>query len=339
MPETNAPETMDAITITAPGGPDVLVATTRPVPRPGVGEVLIRVVAAGVNRPDILQRRGLYPAPPGVTDIPGLEVAGYIAALGSGASRYAVEDQVTALVSGGGYAGFALAPEGQVLPIPGDLGMIAAAGLPEAVFTVWSNVFERGRLQPGEWLLVHGGTSGIGTTAIQLARARGARVLATAGSPEKAKVCQDLGAEVSIDYRAEDFAAIAMKATGGRGVDVILDMVGGEYIARNLSCLAMDGRHVSIAFQRGAVVELDLGPVMRRRLTMTGSTLRPRPAAEKAALAGCVYQEVWPLIASRQFRPLIHATFPLAQARQAHELMESGTHIGKIILTTDTVGR
>lgn len=326
------PETMAATEILRPGGPEVLAPTTRPVPRPGPGEVLIRVEAAGVNRPDVLQRMGLYPMPPGVTDIPGLEVAGEVAALGPGVAGLAPGDRACALLAGGGYAEWAVAPAPQVLPIPAGLTAVEAAGLPETVFTVWTNVFERGALKPGESLLVHGGTSGIGTTAIQLAAALGATVYATAGSPGKAAACERLGAARGIDYRREDFAAVVKEATGGRGVDVVLDMVGGDYLPRNLDCLAHDGRHVSIAFLRGSRVELDLNPVMRKRLTLTGSTLRPRSVAEKGAIAAAVRERVWPLVEAGRVRPLVHATFPLARAAEAHALMESSAHVGKIVL-------
>jgi NADPH2:quinone reductase len=328
------PQTMAAIEIARPGGPEVLTPTARPVPAPGRGEVLIRVAAAGVNRPDILQRLGLYPMPPGVTDIPGLEVAGEVAAVGEGVSGLAVGDAVCALLAGGGYAEWATAPAPQVLPVPAGLSMVEAAGLPETVFTVWTNVFERGALKPGESLLVHGGTSGIGTTAIQIAAALGSTVYATAGSPEKARACERLGAARGIDYRTEDFVAVVEQATGGRGVDVVLDMVGGDYLPRNLACLAPDGRHVSIAFLRGSKVELDLNPVMRKRLTLTGSTLRPRTVEQKGAIAAAVRERVWPLVEAGSVRPVVHATFPLADAAKAHALMETSAHVGKIVLTT-----
>jgi putative PIG3 family NAD(P)H quinone oxidoreductase len=323
---------MTAIEITAPGGPEVLAQTIRPVPSPGPGEVLIRVAAAGVNRPDVLQRKGLYPAPPGASDIPGLEVAGTIAGLGGGVEDWAPGDAVCALVAGGGYAEYCIAPAPQCLPVPDGLSLVEAAALPETFFTVWTNVFERGALKPGEWLLVHGGTSGIGTTAIQLAKAFGARVLATAGGREKAKACEALGADRGIDYRAEDFVAIGREMTGGRGVDVVLDMVGGDYIPRNIDLLAADGRHVSIAFLNGPSVTVNLAPVMMKRLTLTGSTLRTRPVAVKGAIAAALREKVWPLLAAGTVKPRIHATFPPAKAAAAHTLMESSTHIGKIVL-------
>lgn len=329
---TSLPETMTAIVIEAPGGPEVLKPATLPVPSPAAGEILIRVEAAGVNRPDVLQRRGLYNPPPGASPLPGLEVAGTVAAIGPQVSGWSVGDPVCALVSGGGYAEFCIAPAPQCLPIPKGLSATEAAGLPETLFTVWTNVFERGRLQTGERFLVHGGSSGIGTTAIQLAKAWGAIVFATAGSAEKAQACRDLGADVAIDYREQDFLAVVKEKTGGRGVDLILDMVGGDYVARNIDALAMDGRHVSIAFLKGSKVEIDLQKVMAKRLTLTGSTLRPRNVAEKGAIAAALQAEVWPLIEAGRVRPVIHATFPLAQAAEAHALMESSAHVGKIIL-------
>jgi putative PIG3 family NAD(P)H quinone oxidoreductase len=295
--------------------------------------VLIRVAAAGVNRPDVLQRRGMYNPPPGTTDLPGLEIAGTVAALGQGVKRWKEGDKVCALVAGGGYAQFCAAPEVQCMAVPEGLSMESAACLPETVMTVWTNVFERGRLAKGETFLVHGGASGIGTTAIQMAKARGATVFATAGGPDKAKACRDLGADLAIDYRAEDFAAKVKEATGGRGADVILDMVGGDYFARNIDCLAVEGRLVYIAFLRGGKVALDIEPVMRKRLTITGSTLRPRSVAEKGAIARAVEAEIWPHVAAGRIKPVIHARFPLAAAAQAHALMETNAHIGKIVLT------
>ncbi|MGO4123234.1 NAD(P)H-quinone oxidoreductase [Inquilinus sp. YAF38] len=329
---TSLPETMTAIVIEAPGGPEVLKPATLPVPSPGAGEILIRVEAAGVNRPDVLQRRGLYNPPPGASPLPGLEVAGTVAAIGPDVAGWSVGDPVCGLVSGGGYAEFCVAPAPQCLPIPKGLSAAEAAGLPETLFTVWTNVFERGRLQTGERFLVHGGSSGIGTTAIQLAKAWGAIVFATAGSAGKAQACRDLGADVAIDYREQDFLAVVREKTGGRGVDLILDMVGGDYVARNIDALAVDGRHVSIAFLKGSKVEIDLQKVMAKRLTLTGSTLRPRSVAEKGAIAAALQAEVWPLIEAGRVRPVIHATFPLAQAAEAHALMESSAHVGKIIL-------
>src|SRR5712675_993120 len=328
------PAQMHHIAMEAPGGPEVLTLATGPVPRPAAGEVLIRVAAAGVNRPDILQRIGNYPPPPGASPILGLEVAGAIAALGPGVTEWREGDPVCALVAGGGYAEYCVAPAPQCLPVPRGLSLIEAAGLPETFFTVWSNVFDRGRLKAGETLLVHGGSSGIGTTAIQLARAFGARIFATAGSPEKCAVCRELGAERAIDYRREDFAAVVKEATEGRGVDVILDMVGGPYVEKNLRSLALEGRLVQIAFLQGSKVTLDLAHVMMRRQTITGSTLRPRPVAEKAAIARNLRDKVWPLIEAGKVRPVIDRTFPLAEAAVAHRLMESSAHIGKILLRT-----
>lgn len=326
------PETMTAIVIEAPGGPEVLKPATLPVPSPGAGEILIKVEAAGVNRPDVLQRRGMYNPPPGASPLPGLEVAGTVAAIGPDVQDWRVGDPVCALLAGGGYAEYCLAPAPQCLPVPKGLSAAEAAGLPETLFTVWTNVFERGRLQTGERFLVHGGSSGIGTTAIQLAKAWGAIVFTTAGSAEKARACLDLGADVAIDYREQDFAAVIKEKTGGRGVDLILDMVGGDYVARNIDTLAVDGRQVSIAFLKGAKVEIDLQKVMAKRLTLTGSTLRPRSVAEKGAIAAALRAEVWPLIEAGRVKPVIHATFPLAQAAEAHALMESSAHVGKIIL-------
>jgi NADPH2:quinone reductase len=327
------PSDMPAIEIALPGGPEQLRLASRPVPRPGEGEVLIRVIAAGVNRPDIMQRRGFYPPPPGASDIPGLEVAGEVVALGSNVAGLAVRDRVTALVAGGGYAGYATAAASLCLPMPSNLSMIEAAALPETVFTVWSNVFERGRCKAGDTVLVHGGTSGIGTIAIQLGTALGARVLATAGSPEKARACEKLGAVRGIDYRTEDFVEVVRQETGGVGADVILDMVSGTYVARNMSAAAMDGRIVTIAALGGVRAQIDMSVVMHKRLTLTGSTLRSRPLAEKAAIAAAVRHGVWPLLTAGRIRPVIHATFPLADAAAAHQLMETSTHIGKIMLT------
>lgn len=328
------PETMTAIGITGPGGPEVLVPEIRPVPKPGPGEILVKVAAAGVNRPDVLQRQGRYDPPPGASLLPGLEIAGEIAALGEGVDDWRVGDKVCALLAGGGYAEYAVAPAGQVLPIPKGLSMAEAAGLPETVFTVWTNVFERGALKPGESLLVHGGASGIGSTAVQLAKTLGARVFATAGDDDKCRAVERLGAELCVNYRLQDFVAEIKTATGGRGVDVVLDMVGGDYIPRNIELLAADGRHVSIAFLQGPKATLNMFPVMTKRLTLTGSTLRARPVAEKTRLAQAVQENVWPLIETGAFRPVVHATFPLALAADAHRMMEASTHIGKIILTT-----
>jgi NADPH2:quinone reductase len=324
------------VEIAAFGPPEGLRLARRPVEAPGSGEVLIRVVAAGVNRPDVQQRLGNYPPPPGASDIPGLEVAGEIVAVGPSVSDWHEGDLVCALVAGGGYAEYCLAPAPQCLPIPKGLTAVEAAGLPETFFTVWTNVFERGRLAPGETLLVHGGSSGIGTAAIPLARALGSRVLATAGSPEKCAACLALGAERAIDYRKEDFVQAVKEATGGKGVDVILDMVGGDYIPRNLDCLALDGRLVLISLQRGTRAELDFATLLFRRLTVTGSSLRARTVEQKGAIARAVRERVWPLLESGQVRPVVHARFPLPEAASAHRLMEAGTHIGKILLTVSS---
>lgn len=327
------PASMRAVEIPQPGPPEVLRVTERPVPRPKPGEVLIRVAAAGVNRPDVAQRKGVYPMPPGVTDIPGLELAGEIVALGGDTGEWRVGDAVCALVQGGGYAEYCAAPAPQCLPVPRGLSMIEAASLPETFFTVWSNVFDRGRLAAGETLLVQGGTSGIGVAAIQIAAARGHRVFATAGSEEKCRACESLGAERGINYRSEDFAAVVKTLTDGRGADVILDMVAGDYIDRELKCLADDGRLVLIAMLGGASATLGLNELMRRRLTITGSTLRPRPVAFKGAIARALRAGVWPLIEAGKVKPVIHSTFALAEAAKAHALMESSRHIGKIVLT------
>jgi NADPH:quinone reductase len=325
------PSDMTVVEIAQPGGPEVLRAARRPRPTPGPGEVLIRVAAAGVNRPDVLQRQGKYAPPPGASDIPGLEVAGHV--VGDGATLKD-GDAVCALLPGGGYAEYAVAAEPLCLPVPRGFSMEEAGALPETFFTVWHNVFERGRLAAGETLLVHGGSSGIGTTAILLARAFGARVLVTAGTPEKCAACVALGAERAIDYRQEDFAAAVREATGGRGVDVVLDMVGAPYLPRNLDCLAIEGRLVQIAIQQGFKAELNLMTVMQKRLTVTGSTLRPRPVGEKARIATALRERVWPLLDRGEVRPVIHARFPLGEAAEAHRLMESSAHVGKIVLTT-----
>ena len=330
---TTLPPTMTAVEIATPGGPEVLRAVRRPVPRPGPGEVLIAVAAAGVNRPDVLQRQGRYAPPEGASDLPGLEVAGRVAARGDGV-EWREGDLVCALLAGGGYAEYCVAPAVQCLSVPGGLDLVQAAALPETVFTVWTNVFERGRLVAGETFLVHGGASGIGTTAIQIARARGARVFATAGSAEKCAACERLGAERAIDYKKEDFATVVGDLTRGRGVDVILDMVGGDYLPRNLAALALEGRLVQIAFLRGPRVEVDLMTLMQKRATLTGSTLRSRSVEEKGRLARAVGASVWPLLEAGSFRPVIHATFPLARAAEAHRLMESDAHTGKIVLLT-----
>jgi len=326
------PEQMRYIDLAEPGGPEMLTLATGPVPRPQAGEVLIRVAAAGINRPDILQRTGNYPPPPGASPILGLEFSGTIAALGAGVSEWQEGDQACALVAGGGYAEYCVAPAPQCLPVPRGLSLIDAAGLPETFFTVWSNVFDRGRLAAGDSFLVHGGSSGIGTTAIQLAHAFGARVFATAGSPEKCAVCVELGAERAIDYRQEDFTAIVKEATQGRGVDVILDMVGGSYVEKNLRALAVEGRLVQIAFLQGSKVTLDLAHLMVRRQTITGSTLRPRPVADKAAIARRLREKVWPLVEAGKVRPVIDRTFPLAEAAAAQRFVESRQAQGKVLL-------
>jgi NADPH:quinone reductase len=325
---------MLAIQIREPGEPDVLVPVERPRPAPSAGEVLIRVAAAGVNRPDVMQRRGKYPPPPGASDIPGLEIAGTIEQVGAEVTAWREGDAVCALVAGGGYAEYCVAPAPQCLPAPRGLDLVAAAAIPETFFTVWSNVFERGRLATGESILVHGGSSGIGTTAIQLARARGSRVFVTAGSAEKCAACERLGAERAINYRDTDFLTAIRDLTGGRGVDVILDMVGGEYFSRNIDALAAGGRLVEIATLRGATAELTITTVMQRRLTITGSTLRARAVADKGAIARAVHANVWPLIEAGTVKPVIFKTFPLARAADAHRLLESSQHIGKLVLTT-----
>jgi putative PIG3 family NAD(P)H quinone oxidoreductase len=323
---------MTAVEISTPGPPQVLRPARRPVPSPGAGEVLIRVAAAGVNRPDVLQRKGLYPPPPGVTDIPGLEVAGDVVRLGAGVREWSEGDKVCALVAGGGYAEYVAAPALQCLPVPAPLSEAEAAGLPETVFTVWLNVFERAGLKSGETLLVHGGASGIGTTAILLAKAFGARVLVTAGNEAKCAACRELGADLAINYRESDFVAETLRATDGRGADVILDMVAGEYVGRNVAAAALEGRIAVIATQGGAKVELDLRALMVKRLTITASTLRAQPVENKGRLAGALREKVWPLFASRGLRPVIHRRFPLTEAAAAHELMEADQHIGKLIL-------
>ncbi len=326
---------MKAVEITVHGGPEVLRLTERERPVAAAGELLIRIAASGVNRPDVLQRQGNYPVPPGASDIPGLEVAGEIVAgdpAALAAEGFKLGDRVCALVAGGGYAEYCVAPVAQCLPLPKGWSELEAAGLPETFFTVWSNVFERGHLQPGETLLVQGGSSGIGVTAIQLAKARGATVIVTVGSAEKAQACLALGADHAINYREQDFVAEVARITAGRGVDVILDMVAGPYVARELDCLAEDGRLVIIAVQGGVRAEVNAGKVLRRRLTITGSTLRPRPLAFKAAVARSLRHAVWPLIESGQIKPVIHSVYPAVQAAQAHALMESNQHIGKILL-------
>jgi NADPH2:quinone reductase len=323
---------MRAIEITQPGGPEVLQPCERPLPVLKAGEVLIKVLAAGVNRPDVFQRLGQYPVPPGASDLPGLEVAGEIVDGELGDSGFAKGDLVCALVQGGGYAEYCAAPLAQCLPVPEGLSPLEAASLPETFFTVWSNVFQRAALQPGESLLVQGGSSGIGVTAIQVARALGHRVFATAGSADKCRACEELGAERAINYKDEDFATVVKELTGGKGVDVVLDMVGGDYVAREVSCLADDGRIVVIALLGGAKANVDLGQVLRRRLTITGSTLRPRPVAFKAQIARELRERVWPLLAAGTIKPVIYKTFALEEAGAAHALMESSAHVGKIML-------
>lgn len=323
---------MKAIEIREPGGPDVLQVTSREIPKPAAGEVLIAVKAAGVNRPDVVQRLGLYPPMPGVTDIPGLEVAGTIEAVGEGVSRVAVGQSVCALVAGGGYAEFCTASEQTCLPIPKGLSFVEGAALPETYYTVWSNLFDRAGLKAGETLLVHGGSSGIGSTAIQLAKAFGAKVITTVGSAEKVAFCQSLGADCVVNYREQDFVESVNEFTNGAGVNVVLDMVGGDYIERNITCLSPDGRHVSIAFLSGPNVTFNMLPVMLKRLTMTGSTLRPRDSAFKGAIAHALFEHVWPLIEAGKIKSIIDTVLPLEDAFRAHALMESSQHMGKIIL-------
>jgi putative PIG3 family NAD(P)H quinone oxidoreductase len=324
---------MTVVEIAAPGGPEQLRTARRPVPEPAAGEVLVRVAAAGVNRPDVMQRQGRYPPPPGASDIPGLEIAGDIVALGAGVSGVKIGDRVAALLPGGGYAEYAVAAAALCLPVPEGLNMVEAAALPETFFTVWTNLFDRGGCKAGETVLIHGGTSGIGTTAIQLAAAWGARVFATAGSEEKARACERFGAARGIDYRTEDFVEVIRQETAGRGVDLILDMIGGSYLARNLEAAAVEGRLVIISLIGGARAEINLLTIMSKRLTLTGSTLRARSVAQKAAVAEAVHRNVWPLLSAGRVRPIIHATFPLAEASEAHRLMETSRHIGKIVLT------
>jgi len=327
------PNRMIAIAIRAPGGPDVLIPEERGVPQPAAHEILVQVAAAGVNRPDVMQRQGLYPPPPGATDIPGLEIAGTVAALGEEVARWKLGDKVMALVVGGGYAQFCPAHETHALPVPDSVSMIEAAAIPEAFFTVWHNVFTRGRLEAGETLLVHGGSSGIGTTAIQLAKARGARVIVTAGTAEKCAACLELGADLAINYKEEDFVNATKAATAGRGADVVLDMVGGDYIARNYEAAAVEGRVVQIAFQGSPKATVDFRRIMLKRLTHTGSTLRARAVEDKGAIARAVEAEVLSLIAAGRVKPVIDSSFPLIQAPAAHARMESSAHIGKLVLT------
>ncbi|MDQ4086484.1 MAG: NAD(P)H-quinone oxidoreductase [Pseudomonadota bacterium] len=332
------PEEMEAIDPSASGGPETLELVRRPVPQPGVGEILIEVAAAGVNRPDILQRRGLYPPPPGGPTIPGLEVAGTVAGLGQGAEGFELGQPVCALLAGGGYAQYAVAPAGQCLPVPEALSLVEAAAIPETLFTVWSNLFQRAYAKEGETALVHGGTSGIGTMAIALCKLFGVRIIVTCGSDEKCRRAEQLGADHALNYRSGDFVEEVKRLTGGAGLDVVLDMVGGDYLARNLQCLAQDGRHVSIAVQRGAGAELNLAVLMTRRLTLTGSTLRPRSIEFKSLLADEIARTVWPLVAEGRLKPVIDSTFPLAEAAEAHRRMESGLHVGKIVLEVQRPG-
>jgi NADPH2:quinone reductase len=323
---------MRCIEISKPGGPEVLVVAERPSPAPKANEILVKVAAAGVNRPDVAQRQGNYAPPPDASDLPGLEIAGEVVAAGADVRMWRTGDRVCALVHGGGYAEYCVAPEVQALPVPKGLSMVEAASLPETFFTVYSNVYDRGRLAPGESLLVQGGSSGIGVTAIQMAAAMGNRVFATAGSDEKCAACVRLGAEKAINYRTQDFVAEIKAATGGKGVDVILDMVGGSYVPRELKCIAEDGRLVFIATLGGRKAEIEIFEVMRKRITISGSTLRPRPVEFKGAIAGNLREKIWPLIEAGRIKPVIYKTFPLAQASEAHRLMESSQHIGKIVL-------
>ncbi len=326
------PETMTAIAIPKPGGPEALVPEKRPLPKPGPAEVLVRVAAAGVNRPDVMQRMGMYPPPPGAPDIPGLEIAGEVVALGDKVTKLRAGDKVCALVPGGGYAEYCVADEAIALPVPKGLSMIEAAALPETFFTVWHNMMERGALKADETVLIHGGTSGIGTTAIMIAKAFGAKVIATAGSAEKCAACRKLGADVAIDYKKEDFVAATKAATGGRGADLIIDIVGGDYVSRNYDAAAIEGRIVQVSVQQGPKANVDVRLLMLKRLTHTGSTLRPRPVPEKAAIARGLLAKVWPLIEAGKIKPVIDSTFPLADAPKAHARMESSAHIGKIVL-------
>jgi NADPH:quinone reductase len=327
---------MRAVEIASPGGPEVLRLTERPRPEPAAGELLVRVHAAGINRPDVAQRKGIYPPPPGASDLPGLEIAGTVEAgapADLAAAGVAIGDAVCALVAGGGYAEFCTAPAGQVLPAPKGLSFVEAASLPETLFTVWQNVFTIAGLQRGETLLIQGGSSGIGVTAIQLAKAFGATVIVTAGSDDKCAACVQIGADHAVNYKTQDFVAEARRLTGGKGVDVVLDMVGGDYVGREIECLAEDGRLALIAVQGGTKGAIDVGAVLRKRLAITGSTLRPRSIAYKTALRDALRAKVWPLVESGHFKPVIHRVFPAAQAADAHALMESSTHVGKIVLS------
>ncbi len=330
---TNLPASMTAIAISTPGGPEVLVPEQRAVPQPGAGELLIRVAAAGVNRPDVLQRMGFYPPPPGASDLPGLEVAGTVVAVGPGGDPELLGQAVCALVAGGGYAEYCVAPTGSCLPVPKGFSMAEAAALPETVFTVWHNLFERAYVREGETALIHGGTSGIGATAIGLCKLFGIKTIVTCGSADKCDAARALGADLAVDYSSADYVEAVKAFTNGRGVEVVLDMVGGDYVPRNLECLADDGRHVTIAFQRGAKVEIDIAQLMRRRLTMTGSTLRARSAEFKALLADEIHRNLWPQLAEGGWRPAMDQSFPLAEAAAAHVRMQAGAHVGKIVLT------
>jgi NADPH2:quinone reductase len=332
MPMIALPDTQTVIAVPNPGGPEALVAEKRPVPRPGPGEILVKVAAAGVNRPDVLQREGGYPPPKGASDIPGLEFSGHVVAYGEGSRRFGLGDAVVGLVAGGGYAEYAVVDEANALPVPAGIDIVTAAGLPETVFTVWSNVFDRGGLKAGEVFLVHGGTSGIGVTAIQLAKAFGATVIATAGGAEKCARCRELGADLAIDYRNEDFVAEVKRFTAGHGADVILDMVGGDYVERNWEAAAVEGRIVQIAFLRGSKVTANFMRVMLKRLHHTGSTLRARDTTFKAAIAKAVEAKVWPLVVSGAVGVIVDSTFPLSRAADAHRRMESNAHVGKILL-------
>jgi len=327
------PREMTVVEIAAPGGPEQLKTAVRPVPQPGEGEVLVRVEAAGVNRPDVMQRQGRYPPPPGASDLPGMEIAGEIVALGAKVSGLSVGDRITSLLPGGGYAAYAIAAAPLCMPIPTGLSMVEAAAIPETYLTVWTNLFERGGCKSGDIVLIHGGTSGIGTTAIQLAKAWGARVYATAGTEKKARACEALGAVRGIDYKTEDFVEVMRAETKGQGVDITLDMVAGSYVQRNLDIAAVEGRVVTISLLGGSRAEINMGMVLMKRLTLTGSTLRSRSIAQKAAVADAVRKNVWPLLAAGKVRPVIFATFPLAEASEAHRLMETSNHIGKIVLS------
>jgi NADPH2:quinone reductase len=329
------PGEMDAIDPAEAGGPEVLRLVRRPVPKPGAGEVLIRVAAAGVNRPDVLQRRGFYPPPPGAPSIPGLEVAGEVVATGEGVQPELLGQPVCALVAGGGYAEYCAAPAGQCLPVPEALSMVEAAALPETLFTVWTNLFERAYAREGDLVLVHGGTSGIGTMAIALAGLFGLEMIVTCGSDEKCRRAEELGARHAINYKTQDFVAEVRRLTDGDGVDIVLDMVGGDYLPRNLDCLAEEGRHVSIAVQRGAKAEVLISQLMQRRLMLTGSTLRPRPTAFKSLVADELVRSVWPFVEQGRLKPIVHAAFPLAEAAEAHRVMEAGEHVGKLVLTVE----